>query len=179
MKKQKFSNSLSITRDHFWKDELEELKDLTANPSLQKQVHFEDQANSSPSKRDSTVLTPALASPNSRHPITALHLLKDNETLFGSSEDHLIRCWNTKTQQCTRVFRGHSDGVLCLKVLEPLASSSHLSKSPFQSTSKLLSSKLGTSKWIANIPLLFSGSWDKTIRIWNAQVSKLINFLTY
>lgn len=68
--------------------------------------------------------------------------------LFSGSDDGTVRAWCPRTLTCVATLRGHEDNVRVLAATMPATarSSSPLSPPP--------------------PPLLFSGSWDRTVRVW-------------
>jgi WD40 repeat protein/tRNA A-37 threonylcarbamoyl transferase component Bud32 len=72
--------------------------------------------------------------------VTGVAFTSDGKRLFTSSSDHTLKVWDTATGQETLTLRGHTGGVTCLAV-SPAAPKDLR---------------------------LVSGSWDQTVRVWNA-----------
>ncbi|KAL3876526.1 hypothetical protein ACJMK2_034367 [Sinanodonta woodiana] len=48
--------------------------------------------------------------------VRCVYLVSDKEIVLSGSYDTSIRCWNIKTGQCLKIFRGHRDTVLTIRV---------------------------------------------------------------
>jgi len=43
-----------------------------------------------------------------------------NRLLFSASADHTVRCWVYEFGECTRVYRGHTHTIGCMKITKGL-----------------------------------------------------------
>jgi WD40 repeat protein len=97
-----------------------------------------------------------------------------NGQLFSGSDDHTIRMWDIKTQQCLKVFAGHQGAVDCIAV-----ASENLFSGSIDRTIRMWNTKTGEClkvfeghKLKVNCIIiegnkLISSSHDRTIRMWD------------
>eukprot|EP01102_Stenamoeba_stenopodia_P002673 TRINITY_DN12532_c0_g1_i1.p1 TRINITY_DN12532_c0_g1~~TRINITY_DN12532_c0_g1_i1.p1 ORF type:complete len:483 (-),score=70.90 TRINITY_DN12532_c0_g1_i1:25-1473(-) len=78
-------------------------------------------------------------------------LPKQKKFIASASGDKTVRIWNRETTNCIRILNGHGRSVLCL------VSSSFLLEDSTPESSSIV---------------LFSGSRDTTIRVWNVHISR-------
>ncbi|ETO06885.1 G-protein beta WD-40 repeats containing protein [Reticulomyxa filosa] len=82
--------------------------------------------------------------------------------LCSGSNDKTIRLWDVKTSKSLHVFNGHEDGVWCVDI-SPLQSNNDNNKS----------NVIGVIG--GNGYSICSGSFDRTIRIWDIETTKQLN----
>lgn len=97
--------------------------------------------------------------------------------LFSASDDMSIKLWNLNTRTCVRQFVGHLGQVQSIKLLyneEPdIQDSEEPPASPSSSSSTL--SEDNENDGFApkyNKPVLFSGSLDNTVKLWDIETGK-------
>lgn len=104
-------------------------------------------------------------------PIHSMTCILDNTIrqsfLYTGGEDKVINMWNLNTFSIVRKLIGHVSSVTCLD---------HISNYDCMTDSNTFSvdSSTNTLKRNMNIPLIVSGSRDKTIRIWKSSNGELL-----
>ncbi|ETO29155.1 hypothetical protein RFI_07973 [Reticulomyxa filosa] len=83
--------------------------------------------------------------------------------LCSGSYDNNIHLWDVETSKSLHVFDGHKGWVLCVDI------------SPFQSKNNNSDKSNNTGLIGGNGYTICSGSWDKTIRIWDVETTKQLN----
>ncbi|MBV9867849.1 MAG: caspase family protein [Abitibacteriaceae bacterium] len=93
---------------------------------------------------------------------------QNSQSLASGSFNGTIRLWNTQTGDLQRTFTGHKAGVTSLVFLHPKLST-------IESSARNLTSNLpaGSNSVATLNEMIVSGSFDKTIRIWNIQTGNL------
>lgn len=115
-------------------------------------------------------------------PVKCLTILPDAKLVSGSY-DKTIKIWDTKSGKCTKTLKEHHEGIQCLAVLDKdqLVScsdglSGHLIRiwNIKSDKCKILEGHSEPVKCITVLPdgRIVSGSWDKTIKIWDPNSGK-------
>ncbi|ETO16644.1 hypothetical protein RFI_20695 [Reticulomyxa filosa] len=89
----------------------------------------------------------------------------DGRYLCSGSYDYKIRLWDVETSKSLRVFNGHEGGVWCVDI------------SPLQSNNSNENKSNNIGVIGGNGYTICSGSFDKTIRIWDIETAKQLNVL--
>jgi WD40 repeat protein len=87
----------------------------------------------------------------------------DHQTLVSGGEDQALRLWNVSTGECLNTLQGHTMPVSTVAWSNPIAPITKLS--PPQTTPD------------SAVGLIASGSYDQTIRLWNARTGQCLNTL--
>jgi WD40 repeat protein len=138
----------------------------------------------SPSNSKVSMLSPKMVSPatrpNGRNIVLTLSPdegdARDVSTLFTGSEDRTIKHWDVETGECVRTFHGHESTVLCIHVaMVGIRQSGKNSGSLSSTGSALRQTSNRSTMYLEQMPFLFSGSDDHTIRMWQISTGECVS----
>ncbi|CAG8537485.1 7207_t:CDS:1 [Cetraspora pellucida] len=122
-----------------------------------------------------------------RESITCIVGSELSNIFYSASFDKTIKVWEISSQTCLKTLEGHTEGVQCLALAQSTLASGSWDKSIivydltddyniirklFGHTAGIISIEINS-----NETLLFSGSVDKTIRIWNINTGDCLHRL--
>ncbi|CAG8779881.1 10654_t:CDS:1, partial [Cetraspora pellucida] len=122
-----------------------------------------------------------------RESITCIVGSELSNIFYSASFDKTIKVWEISSQTCLKTLEGHTEGVQCLTLAQSTLASGSWDKSiivydltdDYNIIRKLFGHTAGiiSIEISSNETLLFSGSVDKTIRIWNLNTGDCLHRL--
>ncbi len=124
-------------------------------------------------------------------------LIIDDGKLYSGSRDNTIKIWNCSTDTLIKTLTGHTDYLRCLTINDGKLYSGRWDNSimVWNCSNHKLTTTLGVpeehdeegvdeghTSWVMCLTIndgkLYSGSWDKTVKVWDCSTNKLITTLT-